>query len=297
MHIAIHHRRHTGRFWARGFTVGQVAILCVLTIIFVLTAYPFFNVLFLSTMPYANYMAQSFHLWPSGFTLDYFQQILGAPTLLHGFEISVLKTFIGTTLDVSATLMAAWAISRRQLVFKRTLIIFFAIPLFFGGGIIPYFLVLHTLGLLDTFWVLILPGLVTPFYLFLAMAYFREYPQEVIEAALVDGAGQFTIFQRIVIPTALPIVATLAMLYGLGHWNDYFWPSILVQQDLYPATVLLQNGIAGQLQLQQTGLNVQLTPESVFAAMAVLLIVPPLLLYPFLQRYIVKGILVGSLKG
>jgi len=278
-------------------SLDQILIVLLLLVVLVVTAYPFLYILFVSVMPYANYMSEPFHLLPSGFTLDYYYRILATPALLHGFQISVLKTLVGTTLNVLATLMAAWTLSRAHLPFRRSLILFFAVPLFFSGGIIPFFLVVHALGLLDTFWALILPGLVSPFLVFLAMAYLRDYPQEVVEAALVDGAGQFSIFWRIVVPTAQPIIATLAMLYGLGHWNDYFWPSILVQEDLYPATVVLRNGLSGQLQLQQLGVNVTLAPQSVFAAMAVLLIVPPLILYPFLQRYVVRGILIGSIKG
>ncbi|ACZ42895.1 binding-protein-dependent transport systems inner membrane component [Thermobaculum terrenum ATCC BAA-798] len=281
----------------RRISLDQILIILMLLLLLVVTAYPFLYILFISVMPYTNYMSQPFHLLPSGFTLDYYRIILATPALLHGFQISVLKTVVGTLLNVLVTMMAAWTLSRAHLPFRRSLIIFFAIPLFFGGGIIPFFLVVHALGLLDTFWALILPGLVSPFLVFLAMAYLREYPQEVVEAALVDGAGQFTVFWRIVMPTSQPIIATLAMLYGLGHWNDYFWPSVLVQDNLYPATVILRNGISGQLQLQQLGVNVSLVPQSVFSAMAVLLIVPPLLLYPFLQRYVVRGILIGSIKG
>jgi putative aldouronate transport system permease protein len=269
----------------------------MLSVIFVVVADPFFYVLSLAVMPYAQYVKRPVHAWPSGFTLVYFEQLLRDQRLLRAYQISVLKTVVGTTLNVVATMMAGYALSRPQLRYGRALTLLFLVPLFFGGGLIPYYLLIRGLGLLNTFWALVLPGMVAPFYLFIVRAYFRGYPQEVIEAAIMDGAGHFGIFWRIVWPTSTPLIATIALLYGTFHWNDFFWPSILVQQNLHPAIVVLQQITSNRSVLQGLGLGQQLAQPSFIAAMAACIIIPILVVYPFVQRYVVSGSLIGSIKG
>ncbi len=283
--------------WKRRVTFGQVLVWVMLSVIFVVVAYPFFYVLSLAVMPYAQYVKRPVHAWPSGFTLVYFEQLLRDQRLLRAYQISVLKTVVGTTLNVVATMMAGYALSRPQLRYGRALTLLFLVPLFFGGGLIPYYLLIRGLGLLNTFWALVLPGMVAPFYLFIVRAYYRGYPQEVIEAAIMDGAGHFSIFWRIVWPTSTPLIATIALLYGTFHWNDFFWPSILVQQNLHPAIVVLQQITSNRSVLQGLGLGQQLAQPSFIAAMAACIIIPILVVYPFVQRYVVSGILIGSIKG
>lgn len=283
--------------WRRQWTLGQVLIWIVLSLIFVVAAYPFFYVLSLAVMPYEEYVKQPVHYGPSGFTLRNFQEILRDQRLVKAYQISILKTVIGTVLNVVATMMAGYALSRRQLKYRRVLTLLFLVPMFFGGGLIPYYLVIRSLGLLNSFWALVLPGLVAPFYLFIVRSYFLGYPEEMIEAATMDGAGQFGVFWRIVWPTSTPMIATIALLYGTGHWNDFFWPSILVQQDLQPAIVVLQQITSNRSMLLGLGLGQQLASQSFIAAMAAIVIIPILVVYPFIQRYVVSGILIGSLKG
>jgi putative aldouronate transport system permease protein len=277
-------------------SVGQLVLYAVMTLIFLVTAYPFFYILSLSVMPYEEYVRRAVHIGPAGFTLIYYQAILSDPGLVRAFGISILKTSIGTVLNVVVTAMAGYALSR-QLKLRPFLVVLFLIPMFIGGGLIPFYLVVRALGLLNTFWALILPGLVGPYLLFVVRTYFQSYPHEVIESALIDGANQWTIFWRIVWPTSTPILATIALLYGTGHWNDFFWPNFLVQADLHPASVALQNITANRMQLARLGLVTNLTPQSLIAAVASVLIIPVLVIYPLLQRYVVQGILVGSLKG
>lgn len=294
--------RRTGRgtrigVRARRVTAGQALIWLALTVILGVMAYPFFYVLSLSVMPYAEYVRRPIHAWPAGFTLTYFREVLRDHRIVGAFEVSLLKTVVGTVLSVTATAMAGYALSRRELRFGRVLSFFFLVPLFVTGGLIPYYLVIRATGLLNTFWSLVIPGLVASFYLFVVRTYFRAYPQEVIEAAIVDGASHFRIFWQIVWPTSTPILATIAMLYGTAHWNEYYWPSVLVQADLHPAPVVLQNITTSRSVLQGLGTGTQMTPQSFIAAVAAILIIPVLIVYPFVQRYIVKGILLGSVKG
>ncbi len=285
-------RRRRGRI-----TPGQVLIHLVLLIVFLLVAYPFFYIVSLAVMPYDEYVSRSVHAFPAGFTLTYFREVLSDSRLVHAFQISTLKTVVGTVLNVIATTMCAYALSRRELRLGRFLGFLFVIPLFVSGGLIPYYLVIRATGMLNTFWALVIPGLVASFYFFVVRAHFINYPQEVIEAATLDGASHFRIFWQIVWPTSTPIIATIALLYATGHWNDYYWPSILVQAELHPATVILQNITTSRSVLQGLGIGTQMTPQSFIAAVASVLIIPVLIFYPFVQRYLVRGILLGSVKG
>jgi putative aldouronate transport system permease protein len=284
------------KHWEKRFSPGRALIYLVLLVIFIITAYPFFYVLFLAVMPYERYISQPVHLLPNGFTTLYFEQIISDTHLFRAFQISVLKTLSGTILSVLVTTMGGYALSRPQLRFGRLLNFLFLIPMFAGAGLIPVYLNIRSLGLLNTFWALILPGMVAPFYLFLTRTFFINYPQELVEAATIDGASPFGVFWRVVWPTSTPIIATLAMLYGVAHWNEYFWPSILVQTDLQPASVLLQNMITTRSVLTGLGQGVQMTQQSFIAAVAAMMIIPILVLYPLLQRYVVAGIFVGSVK-
>ncbi len=289
----IQHR--TMRRW--NVTPGQVLIRIVLTVIFVTMAYPFFYIISLAVMPYDRYVQSSLHAWPNGFTLLYFQEVLSDPRIVRAFQVSIAKTVIGTVLNVLATTMCAYALSRPSLRLGRLLTLLFIVPLFVSGGPIPYYLTIRATGMLNSFWALVIPGLVTSFYFFVIRAYFRDYPQEIIEAAVIDGAGHLRIFWQIVWPTSKPIIATIALLYATGHWNDYYWPSILVQGDLHTATVVLQNITSNRSVLQNLGLGTQLTPQSFTAAVAAILIIPVLVVYPFIQRHVVRGLMVGSVKG
>lgn len=279
------------------FEVADGVIWAVLLIVFLLTAYPFFYVLSLSVMPYEEYVKRAVHALPAGFTLLYFQQILDNASLVRAFGVSIAKTLVGTSLSVVVTIMAGYALSRPQLRYGRVLAGLFIIPIFVNGGLIPTYLNIRNLGLLNSFWALILPATISAFYLLIVRTHFFEYPQELIEAATIDGARPFGVFWRVVWPTSTPIIATMAMLYGVAQWNEYFWPSILVQQNLQPASVLLQNMVTNRSVLMGLGVGIQMAPQSFIAAVAAVMIIPVLLVYPFLQRYVVTGILVGSVKG
>ncbi|BDP43645.1 sugar ABC transporter permease (plasmid) [Deinococcus aetherius] len=287
----------TLRAWERRLTPGQVLVRVGLGLIFLVTAYPFVYVFSLAVMPYENFVRQSAHFLPSGFTLTYFGQVLSDPRLAHAFGISALKTVVGTVLSVVATVAAGWALSRPELRYGRLLTALFIVPLFVGGGLIPYFLVIRATGLLNTFGALVVPGLVASFNLLVVRSYFQSYPQAVLDAATVDGASAWTTFWRVVWPTSTPIIATVALLSGVGHWNEYFWPSLLVQSDLSPAQVVLQNLAVGRSFLSQiNATGAQAAPESLIAAVAAIMVIPVLIVYPFLQRFVVSGILIGSVK-
>ena len=283
--------------WRRKFSFGRLVIYLILILVFLVAFYPFFYALSLSVMPYENFVSQSVHAWPSGFTLLYFREILREPGLARGFQISILRTLAGTALNVVATTMAGYALSRRQLKYGRFLTFLFLVPMFFQGGIIPYFLTVRAARMLNTFWALIIPGLVGSLWLFTTRAYYLEFPEEIIESAVIDGAGHFRIFWSVIWPTSTPIIATIALMYGTGHWNEFFWSRVLVNKSLWPATAHLFNIMQTREILRGFGAGIQLQEQSYIAAVAAMLIIPMLVVYPLLQRYVVKGIMIGAIKG
>ena len=285
------------KHWQDIITVTDIVIVFFLSLVFLLTFYPFFYTLSLAVMPYENYVQQSVHVLPSGFTLQAFKEIFQTPNIARSFVNSILKTGLATSMSVLFTVMAGYAMSRREMKLHRFLMVLFIVPMWFGGGIIAYYLVLRAVGLLNTFWAMVIPGLVGPTGMLLVRAYYHNYPQEVIEAAIVDGAGHLKIFWRIIWPTSKPIIATMGLLIGTGHWNDYFWPSLVVPTEWQPATVVLQRLTTQQNIFQNLGLGQGTIHQSFIAAVASCLIIPVLVMYPFLQRYIVKGIMIGSIKG
>jgi putative aldouronate transport system permease protein len=281
----------------RKFSFGQLVICFFLLLVFIVAAYPFFYTLSLAVMPYEEYVKRSVHVLPAGFTLYYFRDVLSNPKLARAFGNSILRTVIGTMLSVVATALTGYALSRRGPKLHGFLNLLFIVAMWFHGGMIPYYLTIRAVGLLNTFWAMIIPGLVGSWNMFIARAYFRDYPQEVIDAAMMDGAGQFRTFWSIIWPTSKPLIATLALLIGTAHWNDFFWPSILVPPEWQPAPVMLNRMVVSRTVLLGLGVGVRIIPESFIAAVAAVLIIPVLLAYPFLQRYVVKGVMIGAIKG
>ena len=280
-----------------GTIYGDMLIYAFLGLLAIISLYPFFYVLFMSVMPYDRFIAKPLHLLPSGFTIQYFQQVLLDPNIPRAYMMSIVRTAVGTALSTVATMLAGYGLSRRNLKFGPFLSALFLIPMYFGVGIIPYYLTLNMYGIVNTFWVLVLPGMVSAMWFFVTKAAMSSYPTEIIEACVIDGAGQWKIFWRIVWPTSLPSVATLALMYGMGHWNEYFMTRILVKSDMWTAPVYLFGLVNTKITLQGLGVGVRLEPQSYISAVAASLIIPILLVYPFMQRYVISGLTAGAVKG
>jgi len=280
----------------KNFSLLDIFIFVFLTIVFIAEFYPFFYTLFMAVMPYENYVKAPVHAWPSGFTTDNIMQVLSNPALVRGFRNSILRTLIGTVFGVIVTVTTGYVMARDELPGRKAWSRIFIFPMYFSAGIIPYYLTIRAVGLLGSFWAMIFPYLITPFNMFIARSNFKNYPKEIIEAAKIDGANEFQIYLRIILPTSLPLVATIAMLIGALHWNDFFWPSILVQQEWQTAPVLLNSIVSAKKTLAGLGIGNMVQTQSYLSSVASILIIPVLIAYPFVQKYLVKGVLMGSLK-
>jgi putative aldouronate transport system permease protein len=277
--------------------IGNLIIGLLLVAMFVIWAFPFYYVVIIAFMPYGNYMRQSFHLLPSGFTLAYLANVFSDTEIVRAYLNSFARTLIGAGCSVLLTAMSAYVLTKRNLKLYRVLNLFILIPMFFRAGMVPFYLVIKNLGLIDHFASLILPFLFTSYYLILMKNFMMMIPASIEESALIDGANNFQIFSRIVLPISKSGLAVIGVLYGTFHWNEFFWTGILINHpNLYTITVELRNVFSRSIE-DTRGFAGGIAPGSLLAAIALLIIIPVLVMYPFVQRYFTKGLLLGAIKG
>ncbi|MCR8636877.1 carbohydrate ABC transporter permease [Paenibacillus radicis (ex Xue et al. 2023)] len=281
-----------------GIDYGIYVFLIGTALLFV---YPFYYIISASFSDPAQVISNPLLLYPIDVTLSAYKLLLSTGTIWLGYYNSILYTVSGTLLNITVTLLAAYALSRQELAGRRIVLFFIVITLFFNGGMIPTYLIVKSLGLLDTRWALIVSGAVTTWNLLITKTYLEmNIPQELRDAAEVDGASELTFFSRIALPLSKPIIAVIALFYGSGHWNAYFNALIYIRQrDLYPLQVYLREMLILDQNTEMMGdvsdhrVLVALTLK--FAIM-VAAIAPLLIVFPFVQRFFVKGVLIGALK-
>ncbi|SFK98053.1 putative aldouronate transport system permease protein [Paenibacillus sp. 1_12] len=279
----------------------DIVIYALLALTAILFIYPFLYIISASFSDPAQVIANPMLIIPVGFTLGAYKLLLSTGTIWLGYYNSILYTVGGTALNVTVTLLAAYALSRQELTGRRVIMFFIVITLFFNGGMIPTYLIVKSLGLLDTRLALIVTGAVTTWNLLITKTFFEmNIPQELRDAAEVDGASELTFFRKVALPLSKPIIAVIALFYGSGHWNAYFNALIyLRQRDLFPLQVYLREILILDQNTEMMGdvsdgrVLVALTLK--FAVM-VAAIAPLLLVFPFVQRFFVKGVLIGALK-
>ncbi|MFD7524421.1 carbohydrate ABC transporter permease [Paenibacillus chitinolyticus] len=267
------------------------------------TLYPIWYVLVHSFNNGTDAMQGGIYWWPRVPSLDNYRAVFENTGIMKAMGITVAKTVVGTAAHVFFTSMVAYAFSRRELVGRRAYMMLGTVTLFFSGGLIPTYLLIRDLGLLDSFWVYIVPALFNFFDLIIFLAFFREIPAGLEEAAKIDGAGDFTIFCRVVLPVSMPVVATIALFHGVYQWNDYFTGMIYINNsDLQPIQTFLYRVVAQSSSNQMLaaapgGMAKNVTSQSIKLATMVVTTLPIVLAYPFLQKYFVKGFMIGSIKG
>ncbi len=240
--------------------------------------------------------------WPLDFTLENYQEVMGSRTFLRSFLISVVRVLSGTSLNMALVILTAYPLSKSPRVFKgRTIFIwFFVFAMLFDGGLIPSFLVVRSLGLLNTLGSLILPNAVQIFSVILMMNFFRDVPKELEESALIDGASHWRLLHHIYIPLSLPAIATLTLFAAVYHWNAWFDALIYMTDNAnYPMQTFLRTVIV-TLDLTQVGMDPRdlqrLSDRAIRGAQIIVATVPILVVYPFLQRYFISGIKLGAVK-
>jgi putative aldouronate transport system permease protein len=281
----------------------DVANVLLMLFICLITIYTILYVVVNSFTEGADAMRGGIYWYPRVFSLDNYAAVFQNNGVMKAMSITVAKTVIGTALHVFFTAMVAYAVSRKELIGRSLYMYIGTITLFFSGGLIPSFLLIRDLGLLDSFWVYIFPAMFSFFDLIIFLAFFREIPEGLEEAAKIDGANDLRIFYRIIIPVSMPVIATIALFHGVYQWNDYFTAVIYTNNpDLQPIQTFLYRVVAlsGSNQIAAAipdNVVRKVTSQSVKLATMVITTLPIVVVYPFLQKYFVKGFMIGSIKG
>lgn len=285
-----------------------IFIYVALALIAFTTFYPFWNAAAISLNEGMDTAKGGITFWPRSFTLENYEIVFQDKRILNGFYVSVSRTVIGTIASILCTAVFAYGMTKRELMGRKFYMIACIITMYFSGGLIPSFLVIRGLNLMDSFWVFIIPGLISVWNMIIFRTFFSGLPTGLEESAKIDGCGYWSTFFRIVLPLSGPVIATLALFTAVGHWNDWFYPSIYINDaKLLPIQTMLQQILNSNIMSEQMSqldsasqgrLAAMKTVTSKSLSMATMMVatIPIILVYPFVQKYFVKGVLVGSMK-
>lgn len=281
-------------------------------IVLIVTAYPILHVISMSMSDPDAVITRSVTFFPKGFQAIGYTTIFKSGRVPRAFKNSVVYAAVGTAVNLIMTILLAYPLSKKRLTLRGFYTILAIITLYFSGGLIPIFLVVKNLGMYNTMWALIVPGSISIFNMILMRTFFQSLPASLEESAYLDGAGDFTVLLRIVLPLAKAMVATIGLFYAVAHWNAYFAPIIYLKSAAkYPLQVILHQIVSAnqyaqeleqmkhdEIQLMMEGIYInEAKSEMIKYSTLVFSIAPMLFIYPFIQRYFVKGIMVGSFKG
>lgn len=272
------------------------------------TFYPFWNGLVISFNSGSDTAMGGVTFWPRDFTLENYGIVFQDTRLLNGFKISVLRTVIGTISSILVTSIFAYGMTKSELIGRKYYMIMCIITMYFGGGLIPTFMLVRGLGLMDSFWVFIIPGLVSVWNMIIFRTFFNGLPNGLEESAKIDGCGNWGIFFKIILPLSGPVIATLSLFTAVSHWNEWFLPSIYINnENLLPIQTMLRQILNSNIMSEQMS-NLDSASQAVLSrmqsvtskslSMATMMVatLPIIMVYPFVQKHFVKGVLVGSLK-
>lgn len=238
-------------------------------------------------------------IWPSGFTLQNYEHVIKNPIYLRSFGVTLIVVVSGTLLNLAMTIYTAYPLTRTYLKGRKFVLLFIIFTMIFQAPLIPTYLVVKALGLLNTLWALIIPSAIGAFNLFLCITFFRSVPEDLIEAARIDGVSEYGIVWRIMLPLSLPIIVTLLLFYSVGHWNNYFAPLLYITDLKLRTLQMYLYALISQGNSQDTiapPTDMLVTPQTIQMATVVISSIPIMLVYPFLQRHFIKGALLGSVK-
>ncbi|MGN8647447.1 carbohydrate ABC transporter permease [Gracilibacillus sp. HCP3S3_G5_1] len=278
-------------------------ILCVFML------YPFLNQIAISLNDATDSVRGGIYLWPREFTWHNYEHVFEKAAIYQAILISVLRTLVGAGVGLFCTAMVAYAIAQPNFVFKRSVTIIFIMTMYFNGGLIPTFLLMRDLQLIGSFWVYILPTLISAFNLIIMRSFIEGLPNSIFESARIDGAGDFRIFFQIVLPLSLPVLATVALFVAVFQWNQWFDVFLYNSSQAHLTTLqyelmkILSNSsttssgdMASAFANSADGSANMVTPKSIQATMTIVASLPIIMVYPFLQRYFVKGMTLGAVK-
>lgn len=286
---------------------GKLVVYGFLLFIFVITFFPFWQIFVLSVNDAGDTMRGGLLLWPRKLNLDSYLAVFANEEILSSLKVTVLRTLIGVPVTLICVSMLAYVLSKKDLVHGRIINFFFVFTMYFSGGLIPTYMVIKALGLIDSFWVFIFPGAINIFWMVLVRTYMQGLPEELGEAAACEGAGEFTIFLRVMLPLCMPVLATVLLFSAISHWNAWYDSYIYTYKpDLKTLQAVLvkilnqyqTGGMVSQAQqLANESKKVPVNSESIRMTVTMVATLPIIMIYPFLQKYFIKGMLVGAVKN
>lgn len=287
-----------------GNTIADIAIYAFLAFFAFTILFPVYNMLILSVASFEDAARHGFYLIPRSFTLDNYRHIFRDAQLMSAIWVSTRNVITGTAMAMVMTIFAAYVLSKKNLPGRKFMFYFVVFTMFFGAGLIPWFMVMRSLGFVNNIWVMTVPNALSAFNMILVRNYFMSLPDSLEEAAKIDGAGEFIIMWRIIVPLSAPILATVGLFYAVGFWNEW-WNAMLFLQDpsMHPLALLLRRLVIDNavtfgdpLGFAARAAN-PLHDRSLQLATVTVATFPVLCVYPFLQRYFTKGIMLGAVKA
>ncbi|MBM7565778.1 carbohydrate ABC transporter permease [Paenibacillus sacheonensis] len=288
----------------------RIYLTCVyvfLTFVFAITFYPFWNILVLSLNSADDSVRGGIYLWPRAINFDSYKQILQDAEILNGLKVTVLRTLIGTPLALAVISLLAFALSKRDLVYGRTITLFFIFTMYFGGGLIPYYMILKNVHLIDSFMVYIFPNLMNVFFVIIVRTFMQELPLEVEESAKMDGANDVQIYWRIILPICVPVLVTIGLFSAINHWNSWFDSYVFTYKPNLKTLQAVLVKILNQYQTESFTSSANqmadsakrnaVSSDTIRMAATMVATLPIIMVYPFLQRYFVKGMTLGAVKS
>ena len=287
-------------------TPGKIVVYGFLLFIFIITFFPFWQIFVLSVNDAGDSLRGGLLLMPRELNLSSYKAVFQNEEILSSLGVTVARTIIGVPLTVFCVAMLAYVLSKKELVHRSAITFFFVFTMYFSGGLIPTYMVIKALGLIDNFLVFIFPGLINIYWMILVRTYIEGLPAELFEAAASEGAGEFTIFLKVVLPLSMPVLATILLFSAISHWNAWYDSYIYTYK---PQLKTLQAVLVKILNQYQTGAMVSqaqqmaneakkmpVSSESIRMTVTMVATIPIILVYPFLQKYFIKGMLLGAVK-
>lgn len=287
-------KKTAGRKVFEGINTTVIVLICAIML------YPFLYVAACSFSGDIPILGGKVTLWPVEFQTKAYSLVLEYPMIGRSYVNTILYTVVGTAVNMILSTLGAYSLSRRDLPGRKFFTFFIAFTMLFTGGLIPTYLLVRSLGLIDTFWVMILPNAINTWNLIMLKTFFQETPASLLEAAKIDGSGELNTLIRIVLPLSIPSLMTIGLFYAVGHWNGYFHAMIYLSTparnplQIVLRDIVLQNSMERQFASMQQGARTSV--ESVKYATIMFATIPILCVYPFIQKYFVKGVMLGSIK-
>lgn len=279
--------------------IFNVVVYTLLALVAVSAVFPLLFVLSASLTPYGEVLKNGgYILIPKSITFEAYSQLLGRSAIIDAFGVTVFITVVGTAINLFLTTLMAYPLSRKNLPGRSFFLFLVVFTLLFSGGIIPTYLIVKATGLLDSIWAMIIPNAIASFNVLIMKSFFENLPEEVFESARIDGASEYRILFRIVLPISLPVMMTIGLFYTVGHWNEFFQGIMYItDRSLFPLQVVVRDILMQSQDLDN--LNVEEVLPTVTLQMAAVIVasLPVILVYPFVQKHFTKGMLIGSIKG